>query len=312
MTDLNRRQFVQTAAGLTGAAALSLTEQRRLSAAASSYDAFKDMPLGTIARIRESVDESLARVRELGFSTCQLNVSDYSEGNARHVREALKKYALAPTTLICMGPGPYRWNFYEGPITIGLVPRTWRRERVARLKEGTDFCARIGIPAVHAHFGFIPEDPNDELYQEFIPVMQDVAGYAREHGIDVYFETGQETPVTLLRAITDIGTGNLGINYDTANLILYGKANPVDGLDVVGPYIRAFHMKDGLYPTNPNELGKEVPIGEGKVDFPKLIRRLKAMHFKGHMTIEREIRGPKQTEDILQAKTYLEHLIKTV
>lgn len=142
--------------------------------------------------------------------------------------------------------------------------------------------------------------------------MKEVADYAKERGLWIYFETGQETPVTLLRAIVDIGTDNLGINYDTANLILYGKANPVDGLEVVGSYVKALHAKDGFYPTNPKELGKEVPIGKGKVNFPKVIQRLKELKFKGHITIEREISGPKQIEDILKAKSYLENLIRTV
>ena len=117
--------------------------------------------------------------------------------------------------------------------------------------------------------------------------------------------------MALLRAIEDIGTGNLGVNYDTANLILYGKANPVDGLDVVGKYVRSLHAKDGYYPTNPRELGKEVPIGEGKVDFRGVIAKLKEIGFRGHITIEREISGPRQIEDILKSKRFLENLIRT-
>ena len=274
-------------------------------------DASRDMPLGIIMGVKDA-DKDLARVRELGFTTCQMTVGDYSKEYAHRVKTALGKNSLSPTSLICMGPGKYVFNFYEGPKTIGLVPREQRAERVARLREGTDFCHEAGIPAVHAHFGFIPEDPNDVLYSEFIDTMKGVAGYARKREIEVLFETGQETPVTLLRAIEDIGTDNLGINYDTANLILYGKASPVDGLDVVGSHVRSLHAKDGFYPTNPKELGREVPIGEGKVDFPRLIRKLKDMNFKGHITIEREISGAKQTEDILKSKAYLEELIRTV
>ncbi len=280
--------------------------------AGGSYDPVRDMPLGVIAHVRNSADEAIAHVRELGFSTCQLNVQDYSNDAAEAVRKALAKYDVAPTTLITMGPGLYVWNFYEGPITIGLVPRARRAERIERLRQGTDFCVRAGIPAVHAHFGFIPEDPNDVLYHEFVELMKGVARYARERGIDVYFETGQETPVALMRAILDIGYPNLGINYDTANLIMYGKANPVDAMNLVGPYIRALHAKDGMYPTDPRELGAEVPIGEGMVDFPKVIKKLKDLGFKGHITIEREISGPKQIEDVKKAKLYLENLIKTV
>jgi sugar phosphate isomerase/epimerase len=313
MKKLTRRNFVHTAALL--AAAISCSPGKEKPAAAprdKGVSSLEDMPLGIIIAIKDP-DKDMSRVRDLGFSTCQLEVSDYSVKTAQEVRTALDKYEIKPTCLIVSGPGEYKWDFYQGPLTIGLVPREQRAERVARLKEGIDFCKTAGIMSVLSHFGFIPENPNDVLYGEFISTMKEqVAGYAAELGIEILFETGQETPVTLLRAIEDIGTGNLGINYDTANLILYGKANPLDGLDVVGKYVKSLHAKDGFYPTNPRKLGHEVPIGQGKVDFPKIIRRLKEMNFKGHITIEREISGPQQVEDILQSKKYLEELIKTV
>jgi L-ribulose-5-phosphate 3-epimerase len=69
------------------------------------------------------------------------------------------------------------------------------------------------------------------------------------------------------------------------------------------------HAKDGLYPADPKRLGREVPIGEGKVDFPRLIEGLKKIGYRGAITIEREISGPKQIEDVRAAKQYLEKLI---
>ena len=123
------------------------------------------------------------------------------------------------------------------------------------------------------------------------------------------FETGQETPVTLLRAINDIGTGNLGINLDTGNLILYGKANPLDALDVFGKYVMDLHVKDGHYPTDGWKLGREVAVGEGKADFPRIIARLKELGYDGALTIEREISGDQQIQDILRAKELLEKCI---
>lgn len=125
----------------------------------------------------------------------------------------------------------------------------------------------------------------------------------------VLYETGQESPTTLLRTIQDVGVDNQFVNLDTANLILYGNGNPVDALDVVGKLVRGVHAKDGLFPTDPKELGKEVPIGQGKVDFPKVIQRLKELSYTGAITIEREISGPKQVEDIKRSKAYLEKLI---
>ena len=102
------------------------------------------------------------------------------------------------------------------------------------------------------------------------------------------------------------------VYLDTANLILYGKGNPVDAMDVIGTYVRGLHAKDGRFPTNPRRLGEEVPIGKGKVDFRAVIRRLKDVRFQGAMTIEREIEGDQQTKDILESKRYLEKLIAEV
>ena len=131
----------------------------------------------------------------------------------------------------------------------------------------------------------------------------------RSNGQYFLFETGQETPVTLRRIIEDIGTGNLGINLDPANLILYGKANPVDALDVFGEYVRGVHGKDGLYPTNGKDLGAETKVGEGKVNYPVFIKRLKEVGYNGAITIEREISGEQQDKDIMETKAYLEQLI---
>jgi sugar phosphate isomerase/epimerase len=124
-------------------------------------------------------------------------------------------------------------------------------------------------------------------------------------------ETGQETPVTLLRAIQDTQLDNIGVNLDTANLILYGKGDPVAALDVIGKYVQGLHAKDGRYPTNPRKLGEEVPIGQGKVDFAEVIRKLHALGYIGPITIEREISGSRQEEDIRASITYLQRIIDT-
>ena len=138
-----------------------------------------------------------------------------------------------------------------------------------------------------------------------------MAGYCERNGQNFRYETGQETPITLVRTIQDVEMGNQGVNFDLANLILYGKANPVDAIEILGPYVQGIHAKDGLWPTNPKELGKEVPIGQGKVDFPRIIARLKELDYRGAVTIEREISGPQQLEDVRTAKNYLEKLIQS-
>ncbi|RIH63509.1 sugar phosphate isomerase/epimerase [Mariniphaga sediminis] len=266
-----------------------------------------DNPIGIITS-GNNPEEDIKRISNMGFTTCQLGISEYSPELAKRLSDNLGKYQIQPNTLICMGPGPYIWSLDEGPSTIGLVPREYREERIERLYKGIDFCVETGIPAVHAHFGFIPEDPRDILYLEFVKAMRKVGEYGVNKNIDLYFETGQETPITLLRAIEDIGTGNLYVNLDPANLVMYGKANPCDGLKILIKYVRALHIKDGLYPTDPNKLGKEVPVPEGEVDFPGMVRLLKENDFKGAYIIECELSGDR-TEYILQTKKYIETLI---
>ena len=107
----------------------------------------------------------------------------------------------------------------------------------------------------------------------------------------------------------DIGFDNVGINLDPANLIMYGKANPVDSLDVFGKYVRGVHGKDGLYPTDGRELGDEVALGEGKVNFPVFLKKLHELGYDGDITIEREITGEQQKKDIQMAKGMLDEII---
>ena len=309
MTIMERRSFLKNATAVSAFAILKSGISFGYEPTCKLSKTASNILLGVISPANNP-EEDFKIVKELGFPTCQLSIETYSPELASRVSSSLKIFGLKATCLICMGPGKYEWNFIDGPSTIGLVPRENREARVKRLYQGIDFCKVAGIPAVHAHFGFIPEDPKDILYKEFIATMKPIGEYALKQGIDIYFETGQETPVTLLRAILDIGTGNLFVNYDTANLVLYGKANPVDGLKVIGKYVRALHAKDGMYPVNPNELGREVPIPEGEVNFPEVISSLKKLGFNGNITIEYELAGSNK-EYLLKTKEYLEKLISS-
>ena len=212
----------------------------------------------------------------------------------------------------CGWEGPCVWNFYEGQTTLGLVPPEYREMRIKNLCDGADFAAKLGVKDVVTHMGFIPENPNDPQFPLFCDAVRRVAKHLKKNGQNLLFETGQETPVTMLRCFETVGTDNLKVNLDTANVILYGKANPVDALDVFGKYVAGIHAKDGFYPVNGRELGAETRIGDGKVDFPALFRKLKELGYNSYVTIEREIDGEQQSEDIRYAKKYLENIINEV
>lgn len=269
----------------------------------------KPLRMGLIIGIGNDPDAAMAKIKALGLPTCQAYAEEFGEGLAGKLVAALEKYGIEATSIVVGGPGKEVWDFYGGPVTIGLVPRATRAARIAQIKKASDFAKECGVPAVQTHCGFIPENPNEELYKETVAAMREVAEYCRKNGQNFRYETGQETPITLVRAIQDVGLDNQGVNFDLANLILYGKANPVDAIEILGPYVQGIHAKDGLWPTNPKELGEEVAIGKGKVDFPKIIARLKEMKYPGAVTIEREISGPQQMEDVRREKEYLERMI---
>ena len=266
------------------------------------------MELGVIIGLNERLEAKLEQLSKMGFSSCQLscwNVEMYTDEVAEWVQSLLTKYGIRISTVWCGWSGPKQWNFTEGPLTLGLVPAAYRETRVRELLAGSDFARKLGVGQIATHVGFIPEDPNTQTYLDTIDAVRTVALRCAENGQYFLFETGQETPVTLLRAITDVGLDNLGINLDPANLILYGKANPVDALRIIGKYVRDVHAKDGCYPTDGRTLGQETVLGEGQVNFPALIQGLIALGYDGSITIEREISGEQQIADICKAKTLL-------
>ncbi len=262
-----------------------------------------------------SFKNKIQKLRDEGFDNCQLvawNPAIWNDEGYEAVECETKKHGVEISAFWCGWEGPAVWNFFEGPTTLGLLPLEYRERRIKNLCDGADFAKRLGVKNVVTHMGFIPENPNDPEFEPFCNAVRRVAEHLRANGQNLLFETGQETPVAMLRCFEKVGTDNLGVNLDTANLILYGKANPVDSLDVFGDKVMNIHAKDGFYPVNGHDLGQEVAIGDGKVDFKKLFEKLYELGYDSYVTIEREIKGEKQTEDIRNAKKYLEKIINEV
>ena len=275
------------------------------------------MKTGVIIPLRDpgTIESQFENVRALGFENCQINCWNpelFTRETADRVNAAKEKFGVAISTFWCGWSGPKVWDFIEGPITLGLVPAAYRFERMRELMKGSDFAKMLGVENMATHVGFLPENPASGEYPQVVAALKTVAKKCREHSKFFLFETGQETPVTLRRTIEDVGTDNLGVNLDPANLILYGKANPVDAGGILGQYVRDVHAKDGLSPTDGRHLGKETPLTESRVNFPALIAALKEAGYDGTLTIEREISGEQQIKDIIKAKEILEELIKTV
>ena len=262
-----------------------------------------------------NVEAEFQKALDIGITSCQLCVWDdaiYTDAYAKAVSAALKKTGFKITALWAGWPGPREWNFTYGPATIGLVPAAYRDERLKVLKKAADFAEQIGTDKIVTHVGFIPENPDHPDFAGTVGALRDLCKYLKKKGQYFLFETGQETPVTMLRTIQAIGMENVGINFDTANLILYGKANTLDALDVFGKYVMQTHIKDGLYPTDGMSLGEQLPLGEGRANVPAVLKKLNGLGYQNALTIEREIKGEQQIKDIIKAKELLAQWMREV
>src|SRR6266568_1739653 len=309
---MDRRTFL-------GAASAAIVAERlhpAISYAAAKLAPLKPMALGLLISPFGAPEETVRRVHDLGFTNCFLSLDGYinkfTADAAKQIQDLLAKYDVIATTVEVVRPEPLKWNFTEGPSTIGLVPPKTRAARIDALRQVSDFAKMVGIEQVQTHCGFIPEDPADALYPGAVEAIRTVAQHCQGNGQHFLMETGQETPTTMSRMIRDVAMPNLAVGLDTANLILYGKANPVDAADILGSHVRSVHAKDGRWPTNPSELGEEVLIGKGLVDFKKVFAKLHQLGYTGAITIERETSGPQQIEDVRQEKIYLERILSEV
>ncbi|MBQ9805212.1 MAG: TIM barrel protein [Clostridia bacterium] len=270
--------------------------------------------LGVLIVLTEDTDISveMKKARDIGCECCQLSVwhpALYTDQKAEEIILASKETGIEVSTLWAGWSGPKEWNFTGGPVTLGLVPEAYRMKRAEELLAGADFAVKIGCSRMATHVGYLPENMNDPQYGGVVAILRYIVKYCQKKGVNFLFETGQETPVTLLRVIEELGFDNVGINMDTANLILYGKANSADAITVFGKYVMDTHIKDGFYPTDGKCLGREVAVGEGLANLPEVIKRLQAVNYTGNYIIEREISGEQQTKDIIKTLAYLRSIL---
>ena len=195
--------------------------------------------------------------------------------------------------------------------TVGFVPRATRAGRELRTLAVSDFAAEIGAPGIATHIGFVPEDRSSEDYAAVREMVRRVCDHAAGHGQTFALETGQETAPVLLEFLLATNRANLRINFDPANMILYGTGDPIAALDTLAPHVITVHCKDGDWPPkdSPGALGEEKPLGQGSVGMERFIAKLKEVGYKGPLTIEREAQDPvRRQRDIAMGAELLRRL----
>ncbi len=274
------------------------------------------MKIGLFVQLHENFEEDIRHAKRLGFDFGQLLIWDmnfYTDENLKRLKDLLTELDFTVTDIWCGWSGPRMWKHPEKYSTVGLVPKEYRRERLADLKRGAEFAYKLGVKNIITHMGYIPDDPDAEARIGVVEALKELCGELLERGQSFSFETGQELPLTLSMVINEVGLPNLGVNFDPANLITGGRGNPCDAMDLLASKVSALHAKDGVPPKFGETGGRQVPIGEGRVDFEGLLVRLRDAGYKGDIVIEHEMAGRADRDaDILASKAYLEGLIKKV
>jgi sugar phosphate isomerase/epimerase len=180
--------------------------------------------------------------------------------------------------------------------TVGFIPRSTRAARERRTLEVSDFAHRLGVGSIACHIGCVPEDPKDADYIGVRDLVRRVCDHAATNGQTFALETGQEPASVLLGFIKDVDRANLRINFDPANMILYGSGDPIEALRLVGPLLESVHAKDGDWPPAgvAGALGRERPLGEGSVGMERFVRTLAEIGFLGPLNVERETENQQE------------------
>jgi sugar phosphate isomerase/epimerase len=273
------------------------------------------LPLGVFARLNREPEDVFAHVREEGFSYCQLAApgDDYLYGaegrrKTRRLLNAAEENGVTINSVFMTFSGQ-DWSAEKGPSTLGLVPDEFRAERIARACRYGSWAKEIGVEEVAAHVGFIPEDADCDCYRGFVRAMRNLALFLESQGQTFAFETGQESVAVLARTINDIGVPNLGINFDPANLLIYGLGEPAELVAKLGSLITHIHCKDAVRAATLGERGKETLLGEGDTGFAQLLRELYSQGYRQPLTIECEMnRGAEQDADIQHARAVIEKI----
>ncbi|MGQ9505455.1 MAG: sugar phosphate isomerase/epimerase family protein [Thermogutta sp.] len=268
-------------------------------------------PIGVFASIDAGLGVQLPVAHELGVPTIQLHTPKKSSRTAEKAGQflqQLKDYGLTITVVFAGFEGESYADIPTVAKTVGLVPPETRAERTQELKEIADFAKLLGVDAVGLHIGFIPHDRNDPVYRDVLAVAQEVCDYCARQGQRIHLETGQESADTLLQFLQDVERDNLFINFDPANMILYGSGDPIEALKKVGRYVRSVHCKDAKWAGAPGkEWGTEVPFGTGDVNAELFLRTLAELGYDGALTIEREI--PQEPK---RQKAEIGHAIRVI
>jgi sugar phosphate isomerase/epimerase len=275
----------------------------------------KDMEIGIMFWGGGDPLDTLREVKALGVRCGQIGIPgdvDISPRAQKAWKAALEAEQFTVVTVFAAFAGEVYGDAATIQRTVGFIPWATRVEREKRTRECSDFAAALGVPSIATHVGFVPENPAHPDYVAVREMVRRTCEYAALSGQTFALETGQEPAATLLEFFRDVNRPNLRINFDLANMILYGTGDPIEALGVLAPHVVSVHAKDGDWPPKdvPGALGKERPLGQGAVGMERFVAKLKEIGYKNPLNVERECHDHEEKlRDMKMGVELLERLL---
>ena len=250
-------------------------------------------PIGVFTSIDAGLGVRLEVAHEIGVPTIQIHTPHKNSRTPEKAKSFLKQIADMGIQLTCVFGGFDGESYADIPTvekTVGLIPKETRQARLAEMKEISDFASLLECNVIGLHLGFIPHSDAGKPYEQILNVTRELCQHAENNGQNIHLETGQETAEGLVNFLDDAACSNLFVNFDPANMILYGTGEPIGALKLIGDRVRSVHCKDAKWADNPGkEWGEETPLGKGDVGIREYLTTLKEIGYRGPLTIEREI-----------------------
>jgi sugar phosphate isomerase/epimerase len=259
----------------------------------------RDREIGIFFWAEPDAAATLRAVKGCGVSSGQLGVDGsviLNDEAAARWKEALRQEDFHLFTVFAAYEGESYADIPAVQRTVGFIPRETRAAREVRTRAVIDFAAALGVKSFGCHVGCIPADRNHPDYRDVLELVRRIADYAATFGMTFCLETGQEPAGELLAFFEDAGRSNLKINFDPANMVLYGSGEPVEAFRLLRKHVVSCHGKDGDWPdpAKPGSLGTERPLGEGSVNIPKFMAALRETGFTGPVCVESGVHGEEQ------------------
>lgn len=256
-----------------------------------------------------SVRDLVERIRAVGVSSVQLALDPIRVGNwsLTETREALAGAGITIVSGMMAMEGEDYSTLDSIRRTGGVAPdATWPANRRAA-EQDAGIAAELGLRLVTFHAGFIPHEQRDPQRPVMLQRLRELADVFDAAGVRIAFETGQETAGTLLTALDELDRPQVGVNFDPANMVLYGMGDPVESLRRLALRIAQIHIKDALATATPGTWGREVRAGTGEVDWPAFFVAIRERGIKCDLMIEREA-GEERIADMIAARELVEKL----